>query len=236
VIRPLVEDFRRAGLDANPEALASDDPTLELVRLAGCADPAELNHLILRLYDAQERSRILGVLAREWRRQLRLIGVLVRAAPREPRSATRMHADEVDAVLSANPAVPTDLQHALPPLLPGAANLQAELAQLLIDEVTASPPDRRVIDRLLRDHGLDPARLDEIERVLAMPARAEARRLRSQMDQLATHSVRVAPPAMRTTPPLTRRPSRVIPTIHVGVMSRDAGKSARKGSGGRSQR
>lgn len=142
--------------------------------------------------------------------------MLLRAAPHEPRSATRRHADEVDSLLPPNPDRPSALSECLGPLLPGAGGLQAVLAPLLVDEVTASPPDRREVSVLLRDHGLEPDRLDEIQRVLDMPARTEARRLRTQIDQLTNQSIHVTPPTKRTAAPPTRSSkSKVVRTIHV---------------------
>jgi hypothetical protein len=215
VISPVVGDLRRAGLDPNTDAFASEDPIPELARLAGCASRTELDHRVLLLFDAEERSRILRGLAHAWRRHLRLIGVLVRAAPHEPRSATRIHGDEVERILPLNPHLPSDLQPHLPALLLGASGLAAALTDLLADEVTASPPTSGTIATILTDHGFEPSRLDEIEKVLAMPARTEARRLRGQMDQLADHSVDVSPPAKRSAPPKRRRRSSVVRTVHL---------------------
>lgn len=182
-----------------------------------CVNAAELDRRVLLLFDTEERGRILRGLAHDWRRELRLIGVLFRAAPHQPRAATRLHADGVESLLPPNPDRPTVLRTPLQALLPGATGLEAAIASLLVDEVTASPPDRREISTLLRQHGLDPAPMDEIERVLAMPARAEARRLRSQIDQLTSQAVQVAPPVKRSAHP--RAPvgrSSVVRTIHVG--------------------
>jgi hypothetical protein len=169
------------------------------------------------LFSAEEQGRILRVLARDWRRELRLIGVLFRAAPHEPRSSTRLHADQVESLLPPNPDRPTDLLTYLPALFPGAAGLAASIAPILVDEVTASPPDRGEIGVMLREHGLNPAALVDIERLLAMPARVEARRLRTQIEALHKQGLRVAPPAVRGAKP--RKPpirSSVVRTIHVG--------------------
>lgn len=216
VIRPVIEDLRSVGLDPDADSLVGGDPIAEFTRLAGCTSAAELEQRVIALFDAEERSKILRGLARDWRRELHLIGVLVRAVPHESRAVTRLHAEEVDRLLSANPDRPSDLRAQLPALLPVAPGLTASLAALLLDEVTASPPDRRTIGTILREHGLEPGRLEEIEKMLAMPAKTEARRLRTQIDQLATHSVDISSPKSRTTPPSAPRRSFVVRTIRVG--------------------
>lgn len=217
VIGPVVDDLRGVGLYPDARALVGEDPIAELTRLAGCATVGELEQRVLALFDAEERNRILRGLARDWRQQLRVIGVLVRAVPHEPRAATRLHADEVDRLLPHNPDCPTELRSQLPELLPGVPGLIDSLGALLVDEVTASPPDRKGIGALLEEHGLEPARLAEIEKVLAMPAKTEARVIRSQMDQLTSHSIDVKPPKKRAPqPPKPRRRPHVVRTIHVG--------------------
>jgi hypothetical protein len=216
VLAPVIEDLRSVGLDPRPPLLASDNPTIELARLGGCADVAELNDLVRLLFDEEERTRILRRLASDWRRELRLIAVLLRAAPHGPRSATRLHAEEADVLLPPNPDRPSALTSSLAALLAGAGGLQSALALLLVDDVTANPPDRREIGELLREHGLDPSRLDDIQQILDLPARTEARRLRGQIDQLSQQSIRVAPPSTRTAaPPKRRGKSSVVRTIHV---------------------
>ena len=52
--------------------------------------------------------------------------------------------------------------------------------------------------------------------MLAMPAKTEARRLRTQIDQLATHSVDISSPKSHTTPPSAPRRSFVVRTIRLG--------------------
>jgi hypothetical protein len=216
VIRRVIEDLRSVGLDPDADSLVGEDPIAELARLAGCESAAELEQRVVALFDSEERSKILRGLARDWLRQLRLIGVLVRAMPHEPRAVTRLHAEEVDRLLPANPDRPSDLRPPLPAVLPLAPGLTASLAALLLDEVTASPPDRKSIAAILHEHGLEPVRLEEIEKVLAMPAKTEARRLQAQIDQLATHSIDVSPPKTRTTPPPAPRRSSFVRTIRVG--------------------
>jgi hypothetical protein len=216
VLSPVVEDLRLVGLDPDPQALASDDPIPEIVRLAGFADAAELDRRVVLLFDAEERDRILRGLARDWRRELRLIGVLLRAVPHEPRSVTRLHGDEVEGLLPANPDRPTALQPSLATLFTGAPGLEEAITELLVDQVTASPPDRRGLAQVLRDHGLDPAVLAELERVLAVPARTEVRRVRSQIDQLTSQGVQIAPPKNRkAASPTPSRRSSIVRTIHV---------------------
>ncbi|MDQ6880228.1 MAG: hypothetical protein M3082_21495 [Candidatus Dormibacteraeota bacterium] len=216
VLSPIVEDLRLVGLDPDPQALASDDPVAEIARLAGCADAAELDRRVLLLFDAEERDRILRGLARDWRREIRLIGVLLRATPHEPRSVTRLHGEEVEGLLPANADCPTALRPSLTMLFSGAPGLEEAITDLLVDQVTANPPDRRMLAQVLRDHGLDPAPLADIERVLAAPARTEVRRVRSQIDQLTSQGVQIAPPENRKAPsPTASRRSSIVRTIHV---------------------
>src|SRR5260370_28987366 len=106
VIRPVIEDLRGVGLDPDADSLVGEDPITELARLAGCGSAAELGQRVVALFDTEERNRILRGLARDWRRQLRLIGVLVRAVPHEPRAVTRLHAQDVHPLLPANPDPP----------------------------------------------------------------------------------------------------------------------------------
>lgn len=215
VIQPVIEDLRSLGLDPDANSLVGEDPIAELARLAACGSVADLEQRVVALFDVEERSRILRGLARDWRRQLRLIGVLLRAVPHEPRATTRVHADEVDRLLPANPDRPSDLRPQLPVLLPGVPGLIASLAPLLLDEVTASPPDRKTIQTIRSAHGLEPDRLQEIEKVLAMPAKTEARRLRAQIDELVMGSIEVSPPTSRATPAPVPRRSSVVRTIRV---------------------
>ena len=216
VIRPVIEDLRSVGLNPDADSLVGEDPIRELARLAGCKNGGELEQRVVALFNVEERSRILRSLARDWRRQLHLIGVLVRTVPHEPRAVTRLHAEEVDRLLPLNPDLPSDLRSQLPALLPGAQGLAASLADLLLDEVTASPPDQNVIGMLLSEHGLEPGQLKGVENVLAMPAKTEARRLRAQIDQLGEHSIDISAPKTRTTAPPTSRPSPVVRTIRLG--------------------
>lgn len=216
VITPVVEDLLRLGWKPDVDAMSKDDPADELVRLAGCADVFDLDRRVRMLYNAEERAAILRRLALEWRRELRLIGVSVRSSGNDPRARIRSLGEEVDALIPPNPPLPSVVAVAMDAVLSDAHRLRGALAALMVDDVSAPTPDRTQITALLLANGVDPTRLAEIERILAIPARAEVRRLRGHIEQIRTASLRVTPPPTRNVRPKPYPKLSTIRGLHVG--------------------
>lgn len=217
VLAPVLADLAEFEPDA---ASLARDPISELARLAGCAGAKELSELVTQLYDDEERDRLLRAQAFAWRRCIRLVAVVVQAGTHEPRSAIRTRAEQVDRTLPPNPERPSELKPLLEELLSAIPTLVSELRGLLIDSLTAPPPSREELASLLAPYGIDAARLKEVERILAAPARDQARRLLDQVAKLRETAIGVKPPTLvgpKISSPLPpKRQRRPVSTHHVG--------------------
>ena len=111
-LAPVVASLREAGFEPRVEALA-DDPAQELMRLAGVDRPEEFESRTEALYDEEQQRAILAAAGVSWRRQLKLVGILVRTAPADGRAAIRRREEEVDTLLPQNPASPIELRESL---------------------------------------------------------------------------------------------------------------------------
>ena len=67
--------------------------------LAGADRPEEFEGRTEALYDEEQQRAILTAAGVAWRRQLKLVGILVRTAPADGRAAIRRREDEVDKLL-----------------------------------------------------------------------------------------------------------------------------------------
>ena len=87
--------------------------------LAGADRPEEFESRTEALYDEEQQRAILTAAGVSWRRQLKLVGILVRTAPADGRAAIRRREDEVDKLLPQNPASPIKLRASSPSCCPG---------------------------------------------------------------------------------------------------------------------
>jgi hypothetical protein len=218
ILDSVVADLRAVGLNPDVQRLCASDPSAEMVRLAGCKDVVELNSLVARLYDAEERDQLLREQAREWRRTLLSILVLVRTAPHEPPSVIRAHAELVNKELLAYPQRPSDLASSVTDLLVNLPSLATALVNLLVDNVVVALPSREEIAEILVAHKVDITRMERVDKAMLAPAREKVRRIREQLKKLDEAGIRIRPPklsetALKNVPPAP--PRRTIPMIRV---------------------
>ena len=212
---PVIDTLVSCGFEPNPEALAHG-ATAELIRITGLASAAELEARVAQLYDPEERARILRASAASWRAELLLLGILARTQHGDSRSAVRAQASSVDDLLPVAPTSPDQLRPALAELLVMHEQLAAALTELITNELSA-PPDRKVLLALAREHGLESDHLEGVQAALEAPRRELAKRLRGQIAQLETKSLRPKPPVGMKAPPMRDPPSgkRKVPAVKV---------------------
>ena len=153
-LAPVVASLREAGFEPQVEALA-DDPAQELMRLAGADRPEEFESRTEALYDEEQRRAILAAAGVSWRRQLKLVGILVRTTPADGRAAIRRREEEVDTLLPQNPASPIELRESLSELLPGHPSLVDAFVSRLTDSVAAPGADQETVLALAAEHGVE---------------------------------------------------------------------------------
>ena len=185
---PVIDSLRVSGFHPRPDALA-DDAAAELTRMAGLTNAADLEDLAARLYNREERERILRGSAAAWRRELLLLGILARTRHGDSRAAVRAQADSVEELLPIAAASPAALRCALDELFAMHTSLASALSELVTDALSAMP-ERDSLLSLAREHGVATDHLDVVERALQVPRRDLARKLRGQMTQLESVSLR----------------------------------------------
>jgi len=202
---PVVASLRDAGFEPRVGALA-DDPAQELMRLAGADRRGEFERRTEALYDQEQRRAILSAAGVSWRRQLRLVGLVVRTAPADGRAAIRRREEEVDTLLPQNPASPIELRESLPELLPGHPSLVDAFASRLTDSVAAPSADQQTVLALAAEHDVDITHTEAIIRALQAPRTELARRVREGIETMQQNDLRVAAPkGLAPTPPKKER-------------------------------
>lgn len=184
VLEPVVAQLRQLGLDPDAERLAAS-PEAELTRLAGLTEIADLDASAVPYYDEQESRRVLANLARAWRRELLLLALLNRCAPGESRASIRDQADTIQRETLPTHSIPSAFLDSLGALLPDAPGLVEKLSELLVDRITAPPPERRMLLALALEHGLPTDRADYIEAALAAPVTQLVQQVRDRGAQLS---------------------------------------------------
>ncbi|MBA2566365.1 MAG: DUF3883 domain-containing protein [Thermoleophilaceae bacterium] len=199
-LAPVVASLREAGFEPRVEAL-TDDPAQELMRLAGADRPEEFESRTEALYDEEQQRAILAAAGVLWRRQLKLVGLLVRTAPADGRAAIRRREEEVDTLLPQNPASPIELRESLSELLPGHSSLVDAFISRLTDSVAAPGADRETVLALASEHGVETTHTYAIDRALQAPRRELARRVREGIETMQQNELRVAAPEGLAPPP-----------------------------------
>jgi hypothetical protein len=155
------------------------------------------------LYDEEQQRAILTAAGVAWRRQLKLVGILVRTAPADGRAAIRRREDEVDKLLPENPASPIKLRASLSELLPGHPSLVDAFVPRLTDSVAAPGADQETVLALAAEHGVETNHTDLINRALQAPRTALSRRVRESIKTMQQNALRVATPKGLAPPPPT---------------------------------
>lgn len=199
-LAPVVASLRQAGFEPRVQALA-DDPIEELMRLAGTDRPEEFDARTEALYNEEQQRAILAAAAVSWRRQLKLVGILVRTTLADGRAAIRRRDEEIDALLPQNPASPSELRESLSELLPGHPSLVAAFVSHLTDSVAAPSADQETVLALAAEHGVMTTHTDAIIRALQAPRTELARRVREGIEAMQQNDLRVAPPEGLAPPP-----------------------------------
>jgi hypothetical protein len=190
---PVTDSLREFDFDPNAEALAND-AVAELIRLAGFASPEELEASVEQLYDPEEQQRILRASAAAWRSQLALLGILARTKQGDSRAAVRGQSDTVEELLPVGPPTPAVLRPSLDDLFAAHPSLASALAVQVTDALS-SVPEKESLLAVAREHGLATDHLEAVERALQGPRRELAHRLRRQITELETESLRPELPA-----------------------------------------
>ncbi len=217
-LEPIVSSLREAGFEPRVDRL-SDDPTQELMRLADIDSPEELGDRTEALYDEEQRKAILAAAAVSWRRQLKLIGILVRTGPGDSRASIRRREEEADTLLPPNPALPTEMRDSLSELLPRHPSLVEALASRLVDSVAAPSADREAVLALAAAHDVEVGHVDVIIRALQAPRTELARRVRESIATIEENDLSIAVPEGLAPPrPKKKREGgqRRVATVKVG--------------------
>ena len=169
--------------------------------LAGADRPEEFETRTEALCDEEQQRAILTAAGVAWRRQLKLVGILVRTAPADGRAAIRRREDEVDKLLPENPASPIKLRASLSELLPGHPSLVGAFVPRLADSVAAPGADQETVLALAAEHGVETNHTDLINRALQAPRTALSRRVRESIKTMQQNELRVATPKRLAPPP-----------------------------------
>jgi len=199
-LSPVVTSLQEAGFEPRVEPLARD-AAQELMRLAGEDQPEEFDRRTEALYDEEQQRAILAAASVSWRRQLKLVGILVRIAPADGRAAIRRREEEVDTLLPENPASPRELRESLTELLPRHPSLVDAFVSRLTDSVAAPSADRETVLALAAAHGVDTTHMDAIIRALQAPRTELVRRVREGIETLQQNELRVTSPKGLAPPP-----------------------------------
>ena len=202
-LAPVIASLQDAGFKPRVEALG-DEPAQELMRLAGAERPEEFESQTEALYDEEQRRAILAAAAVSWRRQLKLIGILVRTGPADGRAAIRRREEEVDMLLPQNPASPIELRESLSELLPGHPSLVDAFVSRLTDSVAAPSADQETVLALAADHEVETTHADAISRALQAPRTELVRRVTESIETMQQSGLRVTAPEGLGLPPPKR--------------------------------
>lgn len=206
-LSPVVTSLQEAGFEPRVEMLARD-AAQELMRLAGDDQPEEFDRRTEALYDEEQQRAILAAASVSWRRQLKLVGILVRIAPADGRAAIRRREEEVDTLLPENPASPLELRESLAELLPRHPSLVDAFVSRLTDSVAAPSADRETVLPLAAAHGVDTTHADAIIRALQAPRTQLVRRVREGIETMQHNELRVTSPKGLAPPPLKKERER----------------------------
>jgi hypothetical protein len=182
-------DFNVAATDL------AQDPSAELVRIGSFESVDALDAAVLLLFDEEERLRVLGERAAQWRREIKLLAVLTRMGPAETRSTIRAHDDKVGAGLAGAPARPSDLAEAVGELFVKHIDLRDWLADQLDDSVLSEGPDRDDLLGRAAALGVTVDRLPDLLRALDAPRRDHARAIKDRSERLSSRGLTPSPPA-----------------------------------------
>jgi len=171
------------------------------MRLAGADRPEEFKSRTEALYDEEQQRAILAAAAVSWRRQLKLVGILVRTAPADGRAAIRRREEKVDALLPQNPASPSELRESLSELLPRHPSLVDAFVSRLTDSVGAPGADQETVLALAAENGVETTHTEAIIRALQAPRTELARRVREGIEAMQQNELRVAAPEGLAPPP-----------------------------------
>ena len=200
-LSPVTDSLRALGLDPHADALA-DDAVTELIRIAGLTSAEELEALVEQLYDREEQERILRASAASWRTELLVLGTLARTRQGDSRAAIRAQATPSRSCSPSLRRLQQALRPSLDELLATHPSLASALAERITDALSAMP-ERVSLLALANEHGLATSHLEAVERALQGPRRELARKLRAQMAQLETRSLRPRLPAGLQAAPTT---------------------------------
>lgn len=194
ILGPVADLLASAGLSV-PVADLALDPAAELVRVGGFESVEALDADVLLLYDEEEQRRVLRERAAQWRREIRVLAVLIRMGPAETRSTIRALDDCVGVALAGAPSLPSDLAEAVGELFVEHVDLRDWLADQLDDSILGQGPDRD--DLLARASALGVAvdRLSDLLRALDSPRRDQARAIKDRSERLHSRGLVPAPPA-----------------------------------------
>lgn len=188
-LSPVVEALREAGLNgANAETLASD-PMSEFMSIGGFGTVEELDEKVSRLFNEEERRQFLHERAAQWRKEIRLLAVLVKTGPHETTANIRSLDERVDKKLTDNPSEPPVLRDDVERLFD--TDLAERINGCLLATVNAPAPDR---EHLMAWAGISADRLERIQRAFEKPRREHIRRLKGDMDHLREREVRPTTP------------------------------------------
>lgn len=219
LLAPVIDLLTTIGTEPDVRALIVGEPAKELARLGGFDDVEALDQAALLLYDEEEQRRLLRDHAQRWRREIRLIAVLLRTGPADTRSRIRSLDDHVHGVLPANPVRPTHLESAIADLFVDHPDLAAALLDRLSDSAISVPPARENLMELARSHGLPTDRLPLIERALDAPRLERARQLLRRVGRLTETGTAPKRPAELKPFELPKRRDKIrkkVPKVNIG--------------------
>lgn len=203
-LAPVLASFREARFEPQVEGLANE-PIEELMRLAGLDRPEELESRTEALYNEEQQRAILARAAASWRRQLKLIGILVRTGPADGRAAIRRREEEVDTLLPQNPASPIALRDSLSELLPSHPLLVDAFVSRLTDSLATPGADQESVLQLAAGHSVETCHAETILRALKAPRTELARRVREGIETMQRDGLHVAVPEGLAPPPPKKR-------------------------------
>ncbi len=178
----------------------AEDARATLAIAGGFHSTGELDARVTLLYDDEERARFTRERAAQWKRELRLLGVLSRMGVSETRASVRKLDAEVGGQLPPLPSCPTELAQAVLGIFSAQPTLCGALTAMLDDSVLSPPPDRDELLKLAHDQGIGIDRLPVLQRALDAPRRDQAREIQHRFGKLKAKGVTPVVPAGMAAP------------------------------------
>ena len=183
LLSPIVEALHREGIGGDAARLAQS-PAGELAALAGFESAEQLDATVSSLIGDVDRARFLSERAVRWRKEIRLLAVLVKTGSEETRTRIRALDEQIDNELPDNPTTPLDLRAAVGALF--ETDLAERISADLLATVDAPAPER---ERLIEWAGIDSNQLERVRNALDVPRRERARKLDQDREDLRQKKV-----------------------------------------------